>query len=279
MPHIDTSTVRLHYEESGVSAGPAVIFAPGLGGQGGYWAGQLAAFADRFHCITFDHRGVGRSAESPPPYSIAMLADDVVVLMNALGIPRAHFVGHSTGGAMGQWLAVHRPDRFDRFVLSATWGWADARFRRLMAARQQTLNRIGPEAYVDSSLPLLYPRDWFDGPEADLARRAADMVAGQPSPDILSARIDALLTSDQRAGLEDVRADVLVTCAADDCLCPPAYSEDLVARLPNARLVRFRDGGHHFPQTRSDWFNKAVGDFLSPGPASDKAPASLGVET
>lgn len=260
MPLIDTATAGLHYESTG--SGAPVIFVPGLGGRGHYWSQQMTALADRFRCITFDHRGVGESAPSPPPYSIAMLARDVLALLDALEIERAHYVGHSTGGAMGQWLATHHPDRFDRFVLSATWTFADLRFRQVMSARQTTLDRLGPEAYVDSSLPLLYPRDWFDVPETEITNRAARMVESQPAPDVLSGRIDALLVSDQREGLDRVANEVLVTCASDDCLTPPAYSEELAAALPNARLVRFRDGGHHFPQTRSDWFNDAIGSFL-----------------
>ena len=277
MPLIETARATLHYEEAG--KGPPVIFAAGLGGRGSYWARQFETLSGSFRCITYDHRGVGRSAPSAPPYSIAMLADDVVGLMDALGIDRAHYVGHSTGGAMGQWLAVHRPARFDRFVLSATWTWADARFRTVMTSRQAILDRLGPEAYVEASLPLLYPRDWFDRPAEEIAKFAADMAAGQGAPEVQSGRIDALLVSDQRDGLETVTADVLVTCAADDCLCPPAYSEELVERLPKARLVRFRDGGHHFPQTRSDWFNDAVGGFLAGEPLAEKALAGLGVET
>ncbi len=276
MPLIETARTALHYEEAG--AGPPVIFAAGLGGRGGYWARQFEVLAADWRCITFDHRGVGLSAASPPPYSIAMLAEDVVALMDTLEIDRAHYVGHSTGGAMGQWLAVHRPDRFDRFVLSATWTWADPRFRMVMGSRQAILDQLGPEAYVEASLPLLYPRDWFDRPAEEIEKFAADMAAGQAAPEVQSGRIDALLQSDQRDGLEGVSSEVLVICAADDCLCPPAYSEELAARLPDARLVRFRDGGHHFPQTRSDWFNDAVGGFLA-GQSPEMARPSLGVET
>lgn len=277
MPVIDTATVRLQYEAAG--SGPVVVLAPGLGGRGRYWGRQIAAFQEGFRCLTFDHRGVGQSAASAPPYSIALLAGDVIALMDALEIGRAHYVGHSAGGAMGQWLAVHHPDRFDRFVLSATWSWADGRFRHLMGARKLVLDRLGVEAYVEGSLPLLFPRDWFDRPEAALAALVADMVAGHPAADVMSARLAALLVSDQREGLEGVRAEVLLTCAADDCLAPPAYAEDLAVRLPNARLVRFRDGGHHFPQTRSDRFNDVVGGFLADGEVPDTAVDSLGVET
>ena len=63
------------------------------------------------------------------------MADDALQLIDALGYAKVHWCGHSTGGAMGQVLAIEHPDRIDRLVLSATWAKTDAFFRRLFEVR------------------------------------------------------------------------------------------------------------------------------------------------
>ncbi|NBX04659.1 MAG: FAD-dependent oxidoreductase, partial [Betaproteobacteria bacterium] len=85
------------------------------------------------------------------------MADDVLQLMDALGIARAHLVGHSTGGAIGQTIALDAPDRIDRLVLSATWTCADGYFRRLFATRSQGMERLGRGYYGQLGNLVLYP--------------------------------------------------------------------------------------------------------------------------
>lgn len=261
MPLIDTRTVPIHYESTG--NGRPVLFTAGLGGRGVYWSEQLAALKQSYRCVTWDHRAMGGSGPAEPPYSIAEWGGDAVALLDALGIETAHFVGHSTGGAIGQWLAVHHPDRFASFTLSGTWAWADARFRRVMAERKRALADRDAAAYVRESLPLLYPRDWFDRPEADLEKTERAMLAELGAPDVMAARIDALLVSDQRDGLDRIRAPVQVVSAADDCLLPAAYGEELARLIPGAALHILPDGGHHFPRTRPAAYNRLVAAFLN----------------
>lgn len=261
MPRIAVGDTMLHYEREGT--GPPLILAAGLGGRGRYWRAQVEAFRDRFDTVTFDHRGVGDSAPSPPPFSISGLARDVLGLMNALGIGDATYVGHSTGGAMGQWLAANHPERFTAMALGATWRVPDARFRSVFEGRREILLELGPEAYVRHSLPFLYPPDWFDENASRLDTVAAEGAAALPPTDILAARLDALIASDHAdAALDAVDLPVLVLLAEDDGLIPPRAVAAVAEAIPSSRLRRFSWGGHHFPQTRPGSFNRAVLRFL-----------------
>ncbi|MCX7326338.1 MAG: alpha/beta fold hydrolase, partial [Hyphomicrobiales bacterium] len=104
----------LAYEAAG--AGAPIVFIAGLGGHGSYWKAQVQAFSADFQTVTFDHRGVGASAGSPP-YSIEQWAGDTLRLMDHLKIGRVHLVGHSTGGAIAQVVAADHPDRIASLVL------------------------------------------------------------------------------------------------------------------------------------------------------------------
>ena len=123
MPTIALEDGWLHYEATG--DGPPLLLVPGLGGIGTFWQQQVAEFAGDFRVILHDHRGCGRSSRSRIAYAVEQMAADVLRLMDALGIAAAHYVGHSTGGAIGQAIAQDRPERLQRLVLSATWAGPD----------------------------------------------------------------------------------------------------------------------------------------------------------
>ncbi len=76
--------------------------------------------AKQFFVVRFDARGHGGSDVPPGPYALADLGGDVVALMDALGLARAHFIGLSMSGAVGQWLMIHAPGRLDKIVLANT---------------------------------------------------------------------------------------------------------------------------------------------------------------
>jgi len=155
MPRISIGDCSLYYERNGM--GFPVLFVSGLGGFASFWQDQVAAFSKRFEVITFDHRGFGESDPSRIGYTVERMAVDVVGLMDALGIKRGHVVGHSTGGAIAQTMAIEYPNRLASVVLSATWTKTDAYFRRLFALRKEVLQRLGASVYVQASTLFLYP--------------------------------------------------------------------------------------------------------------------------
>src|SRR3974377_1802127 len=155
MPRISIGDSSLYYERHGM--GFPVLFISGLGGFASFWQDQVATFGTRFEVVTFDHRGIGQSDQARLGYTIERMAADVVGLLDALRIKRTHVVGHSTGGAIAQVLAIEHPNRLASVVLSATWTKADAYFRRLFTLRKEVLLRLGPRGYFQASPPLFFP--------------------------------------------------------------------------------------------------------------------------
>ena len=137
-----------------------VLFITGLGGYASFWQEQVGAFAKRFEVVTFDHRGIGQSDPARMGYTVERMTVDAIALLDALEIRRAHVVGHSTGGAVAQVMAIEHPNRLASVVLSATWTKADAYFRRLYALRKEILERLGPSIYLQSATLVWYPSWW-----------------------------------------------------------------------------------------------------------------------
>ncbi len=235
---------------------------PGLGGIGSFWARQVAEFARDFRVITHDHRGTGQSSRSRIDYSVEQMADDVLRLMDALEIDAASFVGHSTGGAIGQIIAQDRPERTNRLVLSATWAGEDNFFRRSFEMRKELLRTGGMQSYVRGSVLMQRPPAWIHAHEAALREEEATILADPPDAEILRSRIDAIIRFDRRARLGQIKAPTLVVVAQDDMVTPSYMSEELAAKIPGAELSVLPHGGHFVPTIEPAAYNRAVSRFL-----------------
>ena len=252
---------HLHYEVAG--EGPPLLLVSGLGGVASFWADHAPAFAERFTVVLHDHRGTGRSSPSKIDYSVEQMTDDLLQLMDHLDIARADLVGHSTGGAIGQTLAIDRPERIGRLVLSATWTAADDYFKRLFAVRGAILEAGGIEAYVRSHALFMFPPSWTRDRFAGLLKGETDAIEAFPKPEIMLSRIRGILKFDRKAELGRIAAPTLVMGARDDITTPAYFSEELGRLIPNAETVILETGGHFFPIVEGAAFRRHVLGFLT----------------
>lgn len=251
---------ELYYETHG--SGPPLFLVPGLGGDGRWWGGNVSELARKFTVVVHDHRGTARSSLSRIAYSVDQMADDARQLIEGLGYDKVHWCGHSTGGAMGQALAIEHPERIDRLVLSSTWAKTDAFFRRLFEVRSLLLGELGPAAYLKASALALNSPAWVRDHDADLV--AAEAKAGEtiPLPEIVLSRIAAIVAYDRREQLQKVRARTLAICARDDTVTPLYFTEELVRLIPGARAYVLPDGGHAYPNVHGAEFRRVMTSFL-----------------
>ena len=260
MTALSIGDAEIHYEESG--QGPALMLVPGLSGLGSFWAEQVRELSRDFHVIVHDHRGAGRSTHSRIQYSVEQMADDALRLMDGLGIDSAHIVGHSTGGAMAQVIALDHPRRLRSLVLSATWAGPDPYFRRLFESRKQALLDSGIAEYLRGAALFQYPPSWISANDALISERHAALIPTSAPVAVIASRIDAIVRHDRRARLGEIRVPTLVIVAADDMITPRLYSEEIASRIPGAKLVVVETGGHLAPAVAAPAYNEAVGAFL-----------------
>jgi len=260
MPKVKVGDAEIYYESHG--SGPAVLLVPGLGGVGNYWAPNLAAFSQHHQTVIHDHRGTGQSTRSPIKYSVDQMTDDLLAVMDDLGIEKAHLVGHSTGGAIGQTLAATHPERLQSLVIYASWPKADPFFRRVFEARRALLTAAGPAAYVRSTPIFLYPDWWINENIGLLEEREKAIIPKFPPAEIVASRIDAIVDFDRTADLGKIKVPTMVIVARDDILTPPYYSRALRDMIAGAELVELDRGGHCASETNTEAFDKAVLGFI-----------------
>ena len=260
MPKAPISDGELHYETHG--DGTPLLLVSGLGGIGNYWLPNVPTFAKQYRTIIHDHRGTGQSTRSTIRYSVDQMTGDVLALMDHLQIDRAHVVGHSTGGAIGQTMAVRHPDRLISLTIYASWPKADPFFRRVFEARRALLMSAGASAYVRSTPVFLYPDWWINENIGLIEERETLAIANFPPAEIVASRIDAIVAFNRTADLPRVSTPTMVLCAKDDILTPPYYSRELARLIPGAQYQELERGGHCASETNAAAFEAAVLEFI-----------------
>lgn len=263
MPRIDIGAITLNYAEQG--QGDPLLFIPGLVGVHKAWDFQLAHFSKAYRCITFDHRGAGDSdkPQGGENYSTRILAEDVIGLLDTLGVERVHAVGTSTGGCVLQNLALDHPDRLRCCVFSNTWTKADIYIQRVQTLRKWIAESHGPEAYVEFSSILTNGTLQFRYDLDKVMALEARAKATIGSVDIIVARIDMTLTHDRLDELSRIDRPSLVIGTTDDATVPVYFSNDLHEAIKGSRLHIFDQGGHYSYRRRPEEWNAVLQSFLS----------------
>lgn len=239
-----------------------LLLIPGLGGTMAFWNAAWPLLAQRYRLISFDHPGMGASADPLEPPSVERLSQLAVALLDETGVDRAVIVGHSMGGAIAQSIALEHPNRVRALVLSSTWARPDHYFRKAFAQRKMLLEQCGASAYARAQTLSAMPPEWIAAnPQAadDQEQRAA---ASFRNSDVLTQRIDALLAFDRSADLGQLSCPMLVAYCAGDQVVPPHMSIDLAEQLSNARLLAQSGGGHFAPVVKAEAFSDGVLTFI-----------------
>ncbi|MFK7966010.1 MAG: alpha/beta fold hydrolase [Burkholderiaceae bacterium] len=257
--------VRIQVEEPPVSRpvdGETLLLIPGLGGTMAFWQACWPKLAQRHRLISFDHPGMGASADPRETPNVDRLAQLAIAILDKFDTKHAVFVGHSMGGAIAQTAALDHPSRVRAAVLSSTWARPDHYFQKAFAQRKTLLQHCGRDAYARAQVLSVYPPEWIAAnPKAadDQEQRAA---ASFRDPDVLAQRIDAVLAFDRSADLGRLSCPALVVHCANDLVVPPHMSTFLAQQIDKADTLALSGGGHFAPVIRTEPFTEGVLAFI-----------------
>jgi 3-oxoadipate enol-lactonase len=259
MTLIDLNHTRIQYEFDTLAGAekPVLVLSNSLGTTLSMWEPQRSLF-ERYRVLRYDARGHGGSSGEGGPYTIAQLGQDVIALMDHLQISDAHFCGLSMGGMIGTWLAIHAPERFNKFVLANTNAFtAMPEFweKRIGIL----LNEGGIPAIADGVLARFFSPEFAAQYPEVIARFKADMLA--TSLNGYAACCAAIRDMDFRAGLKDVKAPVLVIVGRKDQASPPELGRFLADHVQHGTVVEL-DAAHISNVEAPEAFSRAVVSFL-----------------
>jgi 3-oxoadipate enol-lactonase len=257
--------VDLHFTDSG-GDGEAVLLAHAIGCDHRLWEELGARLAKRFRVIAFDARGHGRSPLAHRPYSLEILADDARALLDKLGIVRAHWIGLSLGGMVGQAFALRHPARLLKLVIANSTASYGAEGRAMWQARVKQVQEGGLAAIREASTSR-----WFsEGFRASQPQRVDQIMARfveTPVEGYLGC-CDAIANLDYADDLIRIKAKTLVIAGEADVGTPPAMSQAIAAKIPGAKLAVIPGAAHLSVAEKPAEFADLVERFLAGDAAS-----------
>lgn len=244
-------------------SGPDVVLIAGIGDDHGVWDPVFDQLARRHRVTAFDNRGVGRSAIGEGPITIEAMAADVLGLMGALEIERAHLVGSSMGGAIAQDLALTAPEAVASLVLVGTWGERDEHLSRAISHIGHLLGTIEDpvEAFDAVALWAYSGQAHADGTVGRLLDAALASDSPDQSLEDFERTAEALVGHDPGTRLEGIVAPTRVMVGSEDRLCPPRLGRRLAELIPGSSLQVLPDRSHQPFQEDPDRFTELVEDF------------------
>ncbi len=252
---------RISYDVFGDPEGEPLLLVMGLGVDRWGWIRQRSAFGRRYRCISPDNRGTGLSDKPRGSYDLEVMAADMIAVLDAEGIDRAHVIGGSMGGAVSQILALRYPERVRTLVLACTTCRVSPWRRKLLGEWIDLLDERGRIRFGRENirwvlgarhLKRLLPLAPFVAPLA--VRAPAHGIRGQ---------IEAILAVSPMVvdNLEHIRAPTFVITGSQDVLTPVADAEELAERIPDSELRVIMGAAHGFMVANAGIFNRHVLEF------------------
>lgn len=251
--------LNVHVRIGGPAGAPVLVLLHSLGTTQGVWDAQAAALAGTFRVVRADMRGHGLTETTPGPYSMDLLARDVLALMDALGVEQAHIGGISIGGMIAQAVAALAPERVRSLLLCDTaMAIPTAQSWRERAAAV----RAGGMAVVADTVLARWVTPDFLGAPAALGLRTMLL---RTDPEGYAACAEAIGAADLSTTTAALRLPALVMVGDQDASTPPASAEALAAAIPGARLVVLEDAAHIPTVEQPAAVTLAMRGFLAPG--------------
>ena len=197
------------------------------------WDRQMETLAANFYVVRYDSRGHGASDAPATPYSLDRLGHDALELLDALQIERAHVLGLSLGGMVGQWLAIHAPDRVAKLVLSNTAAYFgpapvwNALIRQIMEADSM-------DQTAESFLENWFPRSMIEAGGAEVTDYRRRLRSSRPEG--IAGCWAAVRDADLRRPLKLIESRTLVIAGRDDRVTTVEHASEIANGIPGARL-------------------------------------------
>lgn len=239
---VELGGITMYFEAYG--SGKPLLLLHGGFGSAEVWVNQISLFSEKWYVITPDSRGQGRTTDSDAPLSYHLMAEDMIRLMDHLGIDSAYVVGWSDGGIIGIDLAIHHPERVKALVAFGA--------------------NTSPAGYQDAFLEYVRTVT-VDEMKLTLGSHYLEMMPNPEHFPIMLEKVRTLYLTEPNFTAEEIAsitAPTLMLIGQNETVVRIEHARVIAESIPNAELVILPDVGHAAVTENPDKWNKAVLDFL-----------------
>ena len=232
---VKANGIQIHYEISGKKDAPVVVLSHSLASSLLMWNAQMGSLEPHFQVLRYDIRGHGGSDSPKGAYTLEMLGDDVVGMLDALNIDKVHFVGLSMGGMIGQSLALNHARCLQSLVLCNAGAVIPEEAQPVWQERINTAREKGIKALLEPTMERWFTPSFLRENSGMLALIRKEFL-GTPVEGYIGC-VEAIRRLNHLGRLPEISIPTLIMVGEDDPGTPVAASEAMHKRITNSRLV------------------------------------------
>jgi len=257
---IKANGIQMNYELSGKKGAPVVVLSHSLSSSLLMWNPQMNVLNLYFQVLLYDIRGHGDSDTPLGAYTLELLGNDAIGLLDALNINQVHFIGLSMGGMIGQCLALNYPHRLKSLVLCDTASVIPSDAQPIWQERIDKARKKGMEALLEETMERWFTPAFLTKNSQMLALIQKQFLATPVSGYIGCA--EAIRKLNYLDRLSEIKMPTLIMVGEDDPATPVSASVAMHERISNSKLVILPSARHLSNVEQTEAFNTALLTFL-----------------
>lgn len=245
MPTIQVNGTSLFYIDEG-EGDEVVVFSHSYLMDHRHFAPQIEALCAHYRVIAYDHRGHGQSDKAGGDYSMELIYQDGLQLLDALGIESCHWVGLSTGGFVGMRLAIRQPERLRSLVLMDTSAETEPTIGRWKYSAMFALVRVAGFAPVmGTAMKALFGKTFMSAVKHKAVREQwRTRIAENDKKSVIRFGLAIFARKSVLGELAQVQTPTLVMVGEEDTATPPSKARRMAETIAGARLEVIPMAGH-----------------------------------
>ena len=259
--YFSTNGTRHYYIDVGAASAPAIVLIHGFPFSNEMWQPQIDALKSRYRVVAYDLRGQGNSEVGDGQYTLELLVDDLIAMLDHLGIQRAVLCGLSMGGYVALRSTERNTDRVAALILCDTTSEADSNETKLRrAAAIKTIKQSGVKSYGEVFVKgALAPRDLDEG---DISQRVENLILPNQALGLCGTLLALAGRTDTTSFLPKIQVPTLILVGESDKITPPDLSRRMQSLIPNSELHVVSHAGHLSNMENPKEFNNRLMNFL-----------------
>ncbi len=258
---ISTNDTSLNCRIDGPEGAPWLTFSNSLAADLTMWDIQTEYFKDKYRILRYDTRGHGQSEAIKGPYTLEMLADDVIGLWDELKIEKSHFIGLSLGGMIAQSLALRHPDRLHSIAVCDSRADCPEMYKSNWHQRIPEVEQNGLEPLVESTVERWFT-EAFRESKPEMMDKVRRMIRSTSKQGYIGCA-QAILTLNYLDRLKAIKLPSLFIVGAQDSGTPPDAARAMHKEVAHSKYVEIDPAAHVSNMENPEVFNQSLGDFLS----------------